>query len=218
MAQSIRNEPTVPTVDAQPEPSSQSIGDHFAAASAKVKSALSSLGDATSIRRLSFNDLDVEHEDEPDATARPKRKVTFEKTAGARGTRSQHVPLVRGVGTSDGFAMLALGSSLPAAIYAMGTTHVFDELSRPGGSLRAALAKPGATDPKTQADAYRMDKPNWMKSELKELKNHEDNGSWEYIPASSLPRGRRLVKMVWVYKVKRDGSLKSRLCVQGCRH
>ena len=23
--------------------------------------------------------------------------------------------------------------------------------------------------------------------------------------------------MVWVYKVKRDGSLKSRLCVQGCR-
>ena len=224
MAQSTRGELDDNSADTQPAPSSKTLGDHLAAASAKVKSALSSLGDATSVRRLSFGDLDVDDKDESGEAAqdevqpvRPKRKVTFDKTAGARGTRSQNVPLVRGMGTSAGFAMLALGSSLPAAIYAMGTTHVFEELNRPGGTLRAALAKPGSTDPKTQADAYRMDKPNWVKSEMKELKNHEDNGSWEYIPASALPRGRRLVKMVWVYKVKRDGSLKSRLCVQGCR-
>ena len=224
MAQSIRAESEGDAENNQPESSSKTLGDRLAAVGDKVKSALSSLGDATSVRRLSFSDLDVGAEDDSEAAVpdevpppRPKRKVTFEKTAGARGTRSQNIPLVRGMGTSAGFAMLALGSSLPAAIYAMGTTHVFDELNRPGGTLRAALAKPSTTDPKTQADAYRADKPNWMKSELKELKNHEDNGSWEYIPASALPRGRRLVKMVWVYKVKRDGTLKSRLCVQGCR-
>jgi len=32
-----------------------------------------------------------------------------------------------------------------------------------------------------------------------------------------MPRGRNLIKLVWVYKTKRDGTLKSRLCVQGCR-
>ena len=56
-----------------------------------------------------------------------------------------------------------------------------------------------------------------VKIHHKELNNHHDNGSWEYLDASTLPRGRRLIKLVWVYKIKRDGSLKSRLCVQGCR-
>ena len=36
------------------------------------------------------------------------------------------------------------------------------------------------------------------------------------IDRSEMPKGRRTVKLVWVYKVKRDGSLKARLCVQGC--
>ena len=31
-----------------------------------------------------------------------------------------------------------------------------------------------------------------------------------------MPHGRRLVKLVWVYKVKHSGKLKARLCVQGC--
>jgi hypothetical protein len=31
-----------------------------------------------------------------------------------------------------------------------------------------------------------------------------------------VPRGRRVHKLVWVYKVKRDGTCKARLCVQGC--
>jgi hypothetical protein len=31
-----------------------------------------------------------------------------------------------------------------------------------------------------------------------------------------VPRSRRLVKLIWVYKVKRSGKLKARLCVQGC--
>ena len=62
-----------------------------------------------------------------------------------------------------------------------------------------------------------MDREGWRASEQKEIDNHRDNGSWELIERSSVPRGRQLIKLVWVYKTKRDGSLKSRLCVQGCR-
>lgn len=31
-----------------------------------------------------------------------------------------------------------------------------------------------------------------------------------------MPVGRRLHKFVWVFKLKRDGTAKARLCVQGC--
>ena len=82
-------------------------------------------------------------------------------------------------------------------------------------SFTVALAKPSSVDPKSQAEAYSRDRAGWKESEAKELQNHHDNGSWEYIDADQLPCGRRLVKLVWVYKVKRNGSLKSRLCVQG---
>ena len=51
---------------------------------------------------------------------------------------------------------------------------------------------------------------------LKEFENHTRNGSWVWEKRCDVPRGRRLIKLVWVYKVKRDGKLKSRLCVQGC--
>ena len=182
-----------------------------------------------------------EPEELPDALDQPadfipakkpsKPKVTFERGAGPQATRSNNPTVIgglstsagfaptviRGSSTSTGFAMLSLGMTLSAAVYAMGTVDMLDELTKPDGSLSAALAKPSAIDPKSQADAYNQDKPGWTTSEAKELKNHADNGSWEYIDASELPRGRRLVKLVWVYKIKRDGSLKSRLCVQGCR-
>ena len=80
-----------------------------------------------------------------------------------------------------------------------------------------ALAKPGDDDPKTQAEAYARDRKGWRASEQKEIENHNRNGSWELVERSSVPRGRALIKLIWVYKIKRDGSLKSRLCVQGCR-
>ena len=56
----------------------------------------------------------------------------------------------------------------------------------------------------------------WPDAIAKELGNHAANGSWEKIPLWQLPPGRRLTKLVWVSKVKRDGSAKMRLCVQGC--
>ena len=117
-----------------------------------------------------------------------KPKVRFEKTAGARATRSNNPTVLRGLSTSTGFAMMGLGLTLSAAVFAMGTIDLADELSKPDGSLSAALAKPSTVDPKSQAEAYNLDKPGWMASEDKELKNHADNGSWEYIDASELPR------------------------------
>ena len=177
----------------------------------------------TSTRRLDFGNDEVVPETLTGlplpAPAAPKSKKVkfFEKTAGARATRSNNPTILRGMATSTGFGALALGAALSSAVFAMGTVNLFDELSKPSGSLSAALAKPSTADPKNQSEAYARDKPGWQTSEAKELKNHKDNGSWEYIDACQLPHGRRLVKLVWVYKVKRDGSLKSRLCVQGCR-
>ena len=97
--------------------------------------------------------------------------------------------------TTSGFGALALGAALSSAVFAMGTVNLFDELSKPSGSLSAALAKPSTADPKNQSEAYARDKPGWQASEAKELKNHKDNGSWEYIDACQLPHGRRLVKL-----------------------
>ena len=49
-----------------------------------------------------------------------------------------------------------------------------------------------------------------------EMENHRTNGSWEWIKRSDVPTDRRVIKLIWVYKIKRSGKLKSRLCVQGC--
>ena len=199
----------------------------------KAPAPAETLGDngdsSTSTRRLSFDDENITHEEpdveelpdnvEPPANKPARKRVVFEKTAGARATRSQKPTLSRalvGLGVSAGYMMVALGMSAASSAFALGTTDFFDEFTQ--GTLGAALlAKPSTVDPKNQQEAYSFDKVGWQESEAKELKNHADNGSWEYLDASQLPRGRRLVKLVWVYKVKRDGKLKSRLCVQGCR-
>ena len=55
----------------------------------------------------------------------------------------------------------------------------------------------------------------WVKEETRELENHARNHSWTTISRSEVPAGRRVHRMIWVYKEKRDGSAKARLCVQG---
>ena len=57
--------------------------------------------------------------------------------------------------------------------------------------------------------------PVWINSEAKELGNHRKNESWDVICRDEVPAGRRIHKFVWVYKTKRDGTAKARLCVQG---
>ena len=74
-------------------------------------------------------------------------------------------------------------------------------------------------DPSNHAEAMADDPIGWAEAEATELKNHEVNGSFTVIDRRDFERdapGRRLVKLVWVYKRKRSGRMKARLCVQGC--
>ena len=69
--------------------------------------------------------------------------------------------------------------------------------------------------PETHAQAISRGGP-WPEAIEKEFNNHGSNDSWHMIDKSALPRGRRVHKFVWVFKEKRDGTAKARLCVQGC--
>ena len=74
-------------------------------------------------------------------------------------------------------------------------------------------------DPKTRNEAMSDDAEGWAAAERAELANHESNGSFTHIDRSEFEEeagGRRLIKLVWVYKRKRNGKMKARLCVQGC--
>ena len=82
---------------------------------------------------------------------------------------------------------------------------------------RALLAEHTVVkDPKTRAEALATDHDGWTKSMDTEIEAHRVNKSWEWVRAEDVPNGRRLIKLIWVFKVKRNGKLKSRLCVQGC--
>jgi hypothetical protein len=54
--------------------------------------------------------------------------------------------------------------------------------------------------------------PLWIKSMQQEMKSLLDNKTWILV---DLPKGRKLVRNKWVYKVKSDGRLKSRLVAKG---
>jgi hypothetical protein len=83
-------------------------------------------------------------------------------------------------------------------------------------SGRALKAKSGP-DPRNHREAMTIDESNWRPAELTEIENHLSNGTWTEIDYSDVPRDRRrLVRMTWVYKTKRSGKRKARLCVQGC--
>ena len=69
--------------------------------------------------------------------------------------------------------------------------------------------------PETYAQAMSRGEA-WPAAIDKEFNNHNSNNSWHMIDKSALPRGRRVHKFVWVFKEKRDGTAKARLCVQGC--
>ena len=87
---------------------------------------------------------------------------------------------------------------------------------RPGQSRLAR--KPSNGEPTGHADAMRLDADGWgiNGAEGIEIRNHEGNHSWSYVARGSMPASRKVVKLTWVFKVKRDGKKKARLCVQGC--
>ena len=96
------------------------------------------------------------------------------------------------------------------------STDSFDTaLEQQSAFLMLALRADSDGAPSTHSEAAAMGEP-WPTSEAKELKNHANNGSWRVLPRREKPSGRRLHRLVWVYKLKRDGTAKARLCVQGC--
>ena len=72
-----------------------------------------------------------------------------------------------------------------------------------------------ANSPSTRKEALQQDREGWLEAERNEISNHTRNGSWTLIPFSELPHGRKLIRFVWAYKIKRSGKKKARLCVQG---
>jgi len=79
-----------------------------------------------------------------------------------------------------------------------------------GYALRAD--SPGAPSNYREAAAT-PDFPDAMRTEME---NHRRNGTWTVIDRSEVPPERRLHNLTWVFKHKRCGKAKARLCVQGC--
>lgn len=82
-------------------------------------------------------------------------------------------------------------------------------------TMLKALRADSEGAPENWSEAMHRGGP-WPEAINKELDNHFANSSWATITRSELPKGRRLHKFVWVFKMKRDGTPKARLCVQGC--
>ncbi|KOO34651.1 retrotransposon ty1-copia subclass, partial [Chrysochromulina tobinii] len=81
-------------------------------------------------------------------------------------------------------------------------------------SFLTALRADSPDAPATHAEAVKRGDV-WMRAEGKEMANHETNKSWTFVRRADVPAGRRIHRLIWVYKVKRDGTCKARLCVQG---
>ena len=81
-------------------------------------------------------------------------------------------------------------------------------------SIGHALRADSPDAPSSHLEAVKAGKI-WIKAEDKEIDNHKRNESWITITRDELPPGRRVHKLIWVYKSKRDGTAKARLCVQG---
>ena len=78
-----------------------------------------------------------------------------------------------------------------------------------------ALRADSSGAPSTHAQAIERGEP-WPAACDKEINNHLHNNTRTVMERSSVPHGRRIHKLVWVFKEKRDGTAKARLCVQGC--
>ena len=148
----MSHEPTAPTPSAAITPTVPSTS-FFGNVDDKLNTLSTTEINATSIRKLSFDGIDGILHEEPDVGEPPntisppsgyipfvpKKNVKFvDKTAGARTTRSQKPELesksmLRGIATSTGFAAFALGATLSAAVYAMGTVNLLEEITSDRG-------------------------------------------------------------------------------------
>ena len=137
--------------------------------------------------------------------------------------RAEHDTFILDVSSSNLAAMISDGGLDSEWHCALSTLQSGFDSTSSRSRLEASMSKSvnygmradsdGA--PETFAEAVARGPP-WPDAIDKELSNHGSNESWDLINQSDVPAGRRIHKFVWVFKEKRDGTAKARLCVQGC--
>eukprot|EP00122_Pirum_gemmata_P000507 Pgem_evm1s449 len=71
------------------------------------------------------------------------------------------------------------------------------------------------TIPKSPHEALKD--PKWRHSMFKELKALSDQNTWEITPRNRLPPKSTMDRTTWNFRIKDDGTLKSRVCLMGNR-
>ena len=106
--------------------------------------------------------------------------------------------------------------SVGAALAAMS----LEDNDADGIILIARSSTSPSAEPRSHAEAMRDDLEGWGAAELRELENHRKNETFKLINRSTTTgsdaKRKRLVPLTWVYKRKRSGILKARLCMVGC--
>mmetsp|Transcript_32844 Transcript_32844/g.79785 ORF Transcript_32844/g.79785 Transcript_32844/m.79785 type:complete len:1719 (+) Transcript_32844:1464-6620(+) len=116
----------------------------------------------------------------------------------------------------DPDAVAATTKPLKPLIFRRGLGPIHLRPRSQAGTAHSARSSCNSSDPTSHSEAMRLDASGWSASEASEIANHERAQSWSYIERDALPAGRRIVRLTWAYKTKRDGRQKARLCVQGC--
>jgi hypothetical protein len=156
------------------------------------------------------HDVDAEGEDH-DATQSPAPPSPAKPPAGPRW--KQGVQRGRDFNFRERPGRILLGRSTTFQV----TPDFWKE--KHGCVLHAKPPPSSLDDPLTRKEALQQDEAGWTAAEGEELENHRGNGSFTLLTRDEFERKaprRKLIKMTWVYKRKRSGKLKARLCVQGC--
>lgn len=83
--------------------------------------------------------------------------------------------------------------------------------------LYSLLATKISSHPKSWAQAMRRhDAAQWRAACQSEMKSLEETQTWDLVPYSDIPKGRRALPVRWVFTIKTDGRYKARLVVLGC--
>ena len=78
----------------------------------------------------------------------------------------------------------------------------------------------GPTEPKTFQEAWHSpaveeERNNWQIAIRKEIKSMIDRGVWRNVDRKNIPNNRSLIGNMWVFKIKRDGTYRARICCIG---
>ena len=77
----------------------------------------------------------------------------------------------------------------------------------------------GPTEPKTFQEAWHCqiekERDNWRAAIRKDIKSMIERGVWRKTDRKKIPSNRRLIGNKWVFKIKRDGTYRTRLVALG---